>query len=170
MPYSRSPAIEVEIPVTSTNAPNPTRLSAPSQLCHEAFGPWYGADNRDAAETLAELLRLHDIEVDVAYDGATAIKKLPSKPAVAFVDLNMPGATGYQVAEYVRNTNWGQDIVLVAVTGMYQAEDFAATKASGFDAHLVKPAVLEELVKLATMTRAQAGAWMQASESGTNSS
>jgi signal transduction histidine kinase/CheY-like chemotaxis protein len=127
-------------------------------------------DNRDAAETLAELLRLHDIEVDVAYDGATAIKKLPSKPAVAFVDLNMPGATGYQVAEYVRNTNWGQDIVLVAVTGMYQAEDFAATKASGFDAHLVKPAVLEELVKLATMTRAQAGAWMQASESGTNSS
>src|SRR5690606_10182782 len=49
-------------------------------------------DNVDAAETLAELLRLQGHGVEAVYDGGAALDTAERlRPDVAFVDLNMPG-------------------------------------------------------------------------------
>jgi CheY-like chemotaxis protein len=39
---------------------------------------------------------------------------------------------------------------LVALTGMGQQADLVATRAAGFDAHLTKPAPLEDVLRLAS--------------------
>jgi CheY-like chemotaxis protein len=69
---------------------------------------------------------------------------------VIFLDLNMPGISGYDVAVKLRATPWGRAIRLVALTGMGQKGDVDATRAAGFDAHLTKPARIQEVIRLAT--------------------
>ena len=49
-------------------------------------------DNKDLAEGLAELLRLHGVFVRVAYNGPSAIKTaLESAPDIILCDLGLPG-------------------------------------------------------------------------------
>jgi PAS domain S-box-containing protein len=103
-------------------------------------------DNRDAADSLAELLRLAGHEVRVAYDGRTALSVArPFRPDVMLLDLGMPNMSGYEVAAQVREEPWGRDVCLVAVTGWGQAADRADTTAVGFHEHLVKPVDFAEL-------------------------
>src|SRR5262249_5273641 len=60
-------------------------------------------DNRDAADSLAELLRVLGCDSTVFYDGAQALDALDQlAPTIAFVDLGMPGMDGYQFAQRLR--------------------------------------------------------------------
>jgi CheY-like chemotaxis protein/anti-sigma regulatory factor (Ser/Thr protein kinase) len=102
-------------------------------------------DNRDAADSLALLLRLQGHDVRVAHDGVSALEVLNTyRPALIFLDLGMPGIDGYDVARRIRSTPGLEGVVLAALTGWGQQEDRHRTTAAGFDHHLVKP--LEPLV------------------------
>ena len=57
--------------------------------------------------------------------------------------------SGYQLAARLRAQQWGRALRLVALTGMGQKTDLAATRGAGFDAHLTKPAAAEDLLRLA---------------------
>ncbi len=60
-------------------------------------------DNVDAADSLAMLLRLKGQEVQVCYDGPSALAKAAADPpAVAFLDLGMPKMDGYELARAFR--------------------------------------------------------------------
>ena len=60
-------------------------------------------DNRDAAESLAIILRLEGHEVDLAHDGAAALQLFAEKrPDVALLDIGMPKTNGYEVARQIR--------------------------------------------------------------------
>jgi signal transduction histidine kinase/CheY-like chemotaxis protein len=108
-------------------------------------------DNVDAAQTLAELLRLQGHGVEAVHDGDAAICAAENlRPDVAFIDLNMPHIDGYEVARQIRSTTWGGGTKLVALTGMGQKSDLEATRAAGFDEHLTKPADLERLARIAS--------------------
>jgi PAS domain S-box-containing protein len=97
-------------------------------------------DNMDAADSLAVLLQLAGQQVQVAYDGATALARASADPpALAFLDLGMPKMDGYELARAFRAHPALQDTVLVAVTGWGQPEDRQRTTQAGFDHHLVKP-------------------------------
>jgi PAS domain S-box-containing protein len=97
-------------------------------------------DNRDAADSLAVLLRLQGHEVRVVHDGAAAMTVAPSyRPDVVFLDLGMPGMDGYEVARRLRKTPGLEKTVLAALTGWGQQEDRRRTAEAGFDHHLVKP-------------------------------
>ena len=110
-------------------------------------------DNTDAAETLAELLRLHGHAVEAAPDGHTALRAAEAfRPDVAFIDLNMPGMDGTELAQRLRATPWGHAIKLVALTGMGQEADIVHTRAVGFDEHLTKPADPKALARIAAGT------------------
>ena len=61
------------------------------------------------------------------------------RPDVAFLDIGMPGKTGYEVAEAVRAEPWGHEIKLIAVTGWGQPDDRLRARTAGFDRHLIKP-------------------------------
>jgi len=112
-------------------------------------------DNVDAAQTLAELLRLQGCVVEAVHGGEEALGVAEAfRPDVAFIDLNMPHVDGYEVARRIRKTTWGGRTKLVALTGMGQKSDLEATRAAGFDEHLTKPADPERLARLASSSAA----------------
>ncbi len=97
-------------------------------------------DNRDAAESLAVLLRMDGHEVTIAYDGPQALAMLmQGRPEVALLDIGMPGLNGYEVAKRVRHATLGRGITLIAVTGWGQDRDKAQAREAGFDHHFTKP-------------------------------
>jgi signal transduction histidine kinase/ActR/RegA family two-component response regulator len=106
-------------------------------------------DNVDAAEALADLLRLWGHEVEVAHDGATAVRLARAgRPGVILLDIGLPGMDGYQVAAELRSLPDLQGALIVALTGYGQGSDRRRTAGAGFDHHLVKPVDLEELRRL----------------------
>ena len=101
-------------------------------------------DNPDGRESLRLLLTLLGYDVEVAIDGSEGVEKaLHDHFDVAIVDLGLPKLDGFQVARRIRRA-LGQDIRLVAYTA-YDPEDELIQDA-GFDAHLVKPASVEDLL------------------------
>jgi CheY-like chemotaxis protein len=97
-------------------------------------------DNRDAAESLEAVLQLYGHEVVVANDGEEALYLMEKhEPAIALLDIGLPGISGYEVARRIRTRSPGRDAILVAVTGWGQEEDRRRTREAGFDAHLTKP-------------------------------
>jgi PAS domain S-box-containing protein len=97
-------------------------------------------DNRDAAESLALMLRFSGYEVSIAYGGAEALEiGERDRPRAAIIDIGMPGMSGHEVARRMRLEAWGRNAVLIALTGWGQEQDKQAAKAAGFDAHLTKP-------------------------------
>ena len=101
-------------------------------------------DNTDAADSLAELLRLDGHDVHAVYSATDALQRIESfRPAVVLLDIGLPEMDGYQVARQIRAST--HDIRLVALTGYGQTEDILRTHSSGFDAHLVKPVDFDAL-------------------------
>ncbi len=96
-------------------------------------------DNRDAAELLGDLLRLHGHDVRVAGHAHAALELLAERgAAVALLDLGLPEMDGFELAREIRRRSV-EPIYLVAVTGYGLAADRERTRAAGFDDHLVKP-------------------------------
>jgi len=109
-------------------------------------------DNRDAADSLSELLRLLGYRVSAAYDGDTALAMATREPPLAvFLDLNMPGISGREVLTALREMPDCQAAHVTAVSG-YGLEDEKAGRAnfSGFDARLQKPVELSALRSVLT--------------------
>ncbi len=104
-------------------------------------------DNKDLADGVAELLRLHGVSVCVAYDGPSAIKSaLDTVPDVILCDLGLPGGMdGFAVARACRAEESLRGVRLVAASGYSSAEDHAKAKAAGFDSLMVKPLTEESL-------------------------
>jgi signal transduction histidine kinase len=103
-------------------------------------------DNRTAADILAMLVRWAGHDVQVAYDGRSALEMAATfGPQVVVLDLGMPGMDGCEVARRLRKMPELHGVVLVAQTGWGQPEDRRRTTEAGFDAHLLKPLSLEEL-------------------------
>jgi CheY-like chemotaxis protein len=94
------------------------------------------------------LLRLDGYDVQVCYDGSTALERIFAwRPAVAVLELAMPGADGYLIAQTVRAYMSTEDIVLLALTGRGQEHEIARAFVVGFDAHRLKPADPAELLE-----------------------
>jgi CheY-like chemotaxis protein len=105
-------------------------------------------DNRDAADTLAEIVEMLGHRADVAYDGPSAIARArETSPHVVLCDIGLPGMSGYEVAKELRAVA-GDRLMLVAVTGYAQPEDVRRALESGFDRHLAKPPRAEDLERL----------------------
>lgn len=130
----------VTLPVHSetppTPAPRPTRAASNADSRRILVTD----DNRDAANSLALLLKISGHTVETAYDGAEAIQKAEAdRPDVILLDLGMPGMNGYDVCRAIRQTEWGKNIRIIALTGWGQEQDRRNTREAGFDHHLVKP-------------------------------
>jgi CheY-like chemotaxis protein len=114
-------------------------------------------DDVDTRDMLRLALEQAGHRVSVAETGAEAIARAAaSKPEVMLVDLGLPDIDGHEVARRVRGT-LGGSVFLVALTGFGQAEDVRATEASGFDAHLLKPATIEEITRVLARRRRATG-------------
>ncbi len=106
-------------------------------------------DNRDAAESLALICRLHHHEVQTAHSGLGALACAGAfKPTLVLLDLGMPSMDGYETCRRLRELNWSEKVTIVALTGWGQQEDRARSQAAGFDLHVVKPIEMATLHQL----------------------
>jgi CheY-like chemotaxis protein len=106
-------------------------------------------DLRDAADSLAMMLRMTGHDTRTAYDGLEAVQTAAVfQPDVVFLDIGLPKMNGYEVARRIRDEPWGGNVALVAVTGWGQEEDKRRSLEAGFDHHLTKPVDPAALAKL----------------------
>lgn len=106
-------------------------------------------DNRDAAESLAILLKLTGHEAHVAHDGLEAVEKAGQlSPDIILLDIGLPKINGFEAARRIRQQSQGKSLRLVALTGWGQDTDRQKSREAGFDAHIAKPVELEVLTKL----------------------
>jgi PAS domain S-box-containing protein len=107
-------------------------------------------DNHDAADGLAEVLRLHGHQVGTANNGPEALRlAMRFRPHAVLLDLGMPNMSGYETAQLLR-ARLGTSVLIVATTGWGQDEHRQRSHRSGFDHHLVKPVdpdAVRELLK-----------------------
>jgi CheY-like chemotaxis protein/two-component sensor histidine kinase len=109
-------------------------------------------DNRDAADSLAVLLRMMGHEVHTAHDGLEAVGAVAVlQPDVVLLDIGLPKLNGYEVARRVRQGR-AEGVVLIALTGWGQEEDRRRSREAGFDHHLTKPVELAALQQLLAAT------------------
>jgi PAS domain S-box-containing protein len=106
-------------------------------------------DNKDAAETLGMLLESLGHEVRVSHDSAKALAALGEAPSDVFIlDIGLPGMDGYTLARHMRAHANGGAATYIALTGYGSTKDKQRGDEAGFDHYLVKPAELDELVRL----------------------
>jgi PAS domain S-box-containing protein len=145
------------MPVSIEPPPSPSSSSAPpkppaSQGCRVLAVD----DNEDAVQTLAMLLKMSGHEVQIAYDGPSALEMAAAMlPDVMLLDIGLPGLTGYEVAEQIRQDERLKHTVLVALTGYGREADRQFSQHAGFDYHLVKPADFREVEKILATVSAQ---------------
>jgi signal transduction histidine kinase len=146
----RGSVFEVRLPLASVTAV-PEAQTPPSPV-PRAPGPrrvLVVEDNADARDALRAVLEAAGHEVRSTENGPQALEMVRTwQPHVALVDIGLPGMTGYEVAEALRRTPFGDDVMLVAVTGYGQPEDRRRAIDSGFDLHAVKPMTPEALLDL----------------------
>jgi signal transduction histidine kinase len=100
-------------------------------------------DNDDLRDMTCALLQSRGCTVMTAADGRSALALAErQRPDVAFVDIDLPDISGYEVARLLARQG---GMRLVAVTGYGQPDDVRRALAAGFDLHLKKPVRLDEL-------------------------
>ena len=109
-------------------------------------------DNEDAATMLGEALERLGYQVEVAYDGPSALRIAAAfAPDVALLDLGLPVMDGFELAERLREQQPPTKRPhLVAVTGYGQDSDRRRSAGAGFERHLVKPIGVGEVSQAIT--------------------
>ena len=106
-------------------------------------------DNTDAAESLSLLLQLNAHEIRTATNGRDALLIAQEfRPDIGFLDIGMPGMTGFELAERLRAMPELAGMTLVAVTGWGSDEDLARSRQAGIDHHFTKPIAADTVRRL----------------------
>jgi CheY-like chemotaxis protein len=158
---NRGSEFRVHLPVA---VDMPVAMPAPVQTGGEATTQFRRKvlivdDNQEAAITLSIVVRMFGSEVRTAGDGQEGIQAAAEfLPDVILMDLRMPGMNGYEAVRHIRRQSWGEQMLIVALTGWGQDEDRQRTREAGFDHHLVKPVESSELQKVLETVATSAGA------------
>ena len=100
---------EFTVRLPLVDAPQPAEAPAADAASTERRRVLVVDDNVDAAQTLAQYLRLTGHRVESALDGEAALRIAEVlHPDVAFIDLNMPRMDGTEVPRRLRLTPWGR--------------------------------------------------------------
>jgi CheY-like chemotaxis protein len=106
-------------------------------------------DDRDAVETLLELVRGEGHEVRGVYTGLDVLDSVRDfAPDAVLLDIGMPHISGYEVARELRLRYASARPLLIAITGRNQPGDRTLAHLAGFDHHLAKPYDARELFRL----------------------
>ena len=102
----------------------------------------------DAAEALAATLELSGYKVWIATDGTAALALVEEHhPHCVLLDIGMPGMDGNELTRTLR-TRYGDDIVLIAVTGREHDDERVSDTFARVDHYLQKPVDPDVLRKL----------------------
>lgn len=140
----------IVLPCLSRNdVPGATELPKAGSLQMAVLKILIADDNTDLVDMMTDLLEMSGHTAVTANNGLEAfalVKK--ERPDVAILDIGMPGMTGYELAQAIRNEEWGRKMTLIAATGWGTAEDQERTRLAGFDHHMTKPFSIEKVQAL----------------------
>lgn len=106
-------------------------------------------DNQDVADMLAALLSMHGYATLSAYGGSEGLLAAEQfAPDIVFLDLGMPGMTGFQVAAALREleaAHWRP--FLIAFTAWNDPDTKDRVAEAGFDLHLTKTSAPLQLLR-----------------------
>lgn len=140
----------VHLPVlkrSSMSATNHPPMESPS--AHTPMRTLVVDDNIDGADSLALFINMTGHSAEVAHDGTQALAVLQhGMPDVIFLDIGLPGMTGYEVARKIRSLPGGDRVRLIALTGWGTEADKQKTQEAGFSEHLTKPVDLAYIERI----------------------
>lgn len=106
-------------------------------------------DNKDAANSLAMMLKLMGNITQTAHDGEEGVRLAKeTRPDLILFDIGMPKLNGLEACQLIRQQPWGKAIAMIALTGWGQEEDRRRSQDAGFDYHLVKPVDINTLLQI----------------------
>ncbi|QOY61768.1 response regulator [Lysobacter sp. H21R4] len=146
----RGATFTVTLPLLApASVEEPVTMPLPESVGNVARRVLVVDDNRDAADTLAMMVQLLGHDVRRLYDPHAVVAEVQAfRPELVFLDVGMPGLSGYDLAPQLRGLPGVPEPTIVAVTGWGQPEDRRRTHHAGFDEHLVKPPLLEAIERL----------------------
>src|SRR5688572_31068289 len=112
-------------------------------------------DNRDNRELLEESLSHFGATVRTASNAEDALQQFKDAPsALVVTDVAMPGRSGVWLLEQLRSLPAVGQVRVIAVTGRALPDEQQRLRAAGFDALMLKPLDLDDLVNaIAAVTR-----------------
>ena len=106
-------------------------------------------DNRAWVDSLASVLRNEGYTVFAAYGGREAVEMATEiRPDVVLLDIEMPEMSGYETARRLRAQLADHPLQIIAITVWGRESDRAAARLAGFNHHLTKPLLFDQLVKV----------------------
>ena len=112
-------------------------------------------DSVDNVEAFCILLAVTGCVTAVAFSGAQGIAAAARfDPHLAFIDLEMPGMGGCEVARHLRAADPASAARLVCLTGRGQSDDRRTCMDAGFDDFFTKPLAPENLARVVGAARA----------------
>ncbi len=103
-------------------------------------------DSRQMADDICRMLSFLDIVAKPAYGSRAGIMSLqPARPDLVFLDINMPGVTGFDVLHYIKRDPALAAIPVFIVSSENQPETIQRALAEGAAAFLLKPLDLDTL-------------------------
>lgn len=106
-------------------------------------------DLRPIRELLSRQLAKIGHKVDIARNGEEALElAMRTSPQIVFLDLGMPGMSGFELGRRLRERFTTEKMVLVAISGDNTEEHRLRARDAGMDAYLAKPVGISDLCEI----------------------
>ena len=98
-------------------------------------------DNEDTCEILLYRLKsMGNYEVLLAANGKEALEMATkTKPDLIIMDLKMPVMDGWEATKALRQTDWGKDLPVIALTAQAMERDEKKALSAGCNDYIAKP-------------------------------
>jgi two-component system CheB/CheR fusion protein len=111
-------------------------------------------DDEATVETFKLLLEGEGALVQTATSGAEALSMLERKmPDIVLSDIGMPGMDGLEFVGKLREKPAAKGLICIALSGYGQLADVGNAQGAGFNAHLKKPVLLDDLLNVFSQLR-----------------
>ncbi len=106
-------------------------------------------DEPDLRELFKTTLQYLNYEVITATNGEDAIKlAYEMRPSLIFLDVVMPGMSGFEVCRYLKNDDSTKDIFIVIVSALSREVDYEMSIQVGADDYITKPVSLDVIKRV----------------------
>lgn len=103
-------------------------------------------DNRAMADSMKQMLSLLSIDAQVAYGSRAGIAALQDlTPKIVFLDINMPGVSGFEVMAYLQREPRLESVPVIIVTSDDQDETVTKVAEAGAKGMVIKPVTVEAI-------------------------
>ena len=105
-------------------------------------------DEPNIVMSLEYIFKKENYEVFIARDGAEAIEIVENSiPDIILLDIMMPNVDGYQVLNYLKESEVLSKIKVIFISAKNKSSDIELGLQLGADKYIPKPFAIKELVK-----------------------